>query len=87
MNAPISADMLELSISGMVGGGEYVFSQDGKLANAIKLSSEYKKIIDDIAEKQDPGRKSYNSTMSTDFNTHDLAATTVISDNVTPGRT
>ena len=72
MNAPISADMLELSISGMVGGGEYVFSQDGKLANAIKLSSEYKKIIDDIAEKQDPGRKSYNSTMSTDFSTHDL---------------
>ena len=72
LNAPISADMLELSISGMVIGGEYVFPRDGKLANAIKLSSEYKKIVDDIVGKQDPGREVYNRTTSTDFNTHDL---------------
>ncbi len=73
MNAPISADMLELSMSGIVGSGEYVFPSNGQLANAIKLSPEYKKIIDDIAEKQDPGNKHYyRPNLSTDFNTHDL---------------
>ena len=65
--------MLELSMSGIVGSGEYVFPSNGQLANAIKLSPEYKKIIDDIAEKQDPGNKHYyRPNLSTDFNTHDL---------------
>ena len=73
MNAPISADMLELSMLGRVGSVEHVFSGDGRLANAIKLSPEYKKIIDDIAEKQDPGNKHYyRHNLSADFNTHDL---------------
>ena len=74
-NCPISADMLELSLSGIVGSKEYVFPRNGQLANAIKDSSEYKKIIDDIVARQNHGKEFVNRPdISTDFNTHDLVS-------------
>jgi len=71
-NSPISAFMLELSMSGMAGPWEYVFPRNGQLASAIKDSSEYKSIVRDLLKDKKSGRSVCNENRSTDFNTHDL---------------
>ena len=73
MNAPISADMLELSMADRFWTDEYVFPRNGKLANAIKLSSEYRDVIYGLIKDQSVGNEHhYKPDLSTDFNTHDL---------------
>ena len=70
---PISADMLLMAVYGNVGSGRHVFPEGGNLANAIKGSSEYNGIIDDLVRNRAVGRTECNeSGKAVEFNTQDL---------------
>ena len=73
MKFPISAEMLTMSAVGNVGSGEHKFSEGGQLANAIKGSSEYKRIIAQLIDKQNVSYKYYElPNKSIEFGAGDL---------------